>query len=143
MTVRSILERKGRNVVTIAPEQTLADAAKLLSDHRIGAVVLVNAEQGVLGILSERDIVRAVAAEGSEALEKPISAVMTSKVQVCSESATVNEVMRVMTQGRFRHLPVAKDDKLVGIVSIGDVVKWRMEEVQREAEEIRTYIATA
>ncbi|GGA53767.1 inosine-5-monophosphate dehydrogenase [Nitratireductor aestuarii] len=143
MTVRSILERKGRDVVTVAPEQTLADAARQLSENRIGAVVLVNAEQGVLGILSERDIVRAIAAEGSSALEKPISAFMTSKVQVCNESATVNEVMQVMTQGRFRHLPVAKDGKLVGLVSIGDVVKWRMEEVEREAEEIRTYIATA
>jgi CBS domain-containing protein len=143
MTVRSILERKGREVVTVAPEQTLADAARLLSENRIGAVVLVNADQGVLGILSERDIVRAIAAEGAVALDRPISAFMTSKVQVCNEAATVNEVMQVMTEGRFRHLPVEKDGRLVGLVSIGDVVKWRMEEVEREAEEIRTYIATA
>jgi len=143
MTVRSILERKGREVVTVAPEQTLADAARLLSENRIGAVVLVNADQGVLGILSERDIVRAIAAEGAVALDRPISAFMTSKVQVCNEAATVNEVMQIMTEGRFRHLPVEKDGRLVGLVSIGDVVKWRMEEVEREAEEIRTYIATA
>jgi CBS domain-containing protein len=143
MTVRSILERKGRDVVTVLPDQTLADAARLLAEHRIGAVVLVNADLSVLGILSERDIVRAIASEGSSALDKPVSAFMTSNVQVCSESATVNEVMQIMTEGRFRHLPVAKDGKLVGIVSIGDVVKRRMEEVEREAEEIRSYIATA
>jgi len=87
--------------------------------------------------------VRAIGREGAEVLEKPVSAVMTARVQVCRESHTVNEVMQIMTEGRFRHLPVEKDGRLAGIVSIGDVVKRRIEEVEREAEEIRTYIATA
>ncbi|GAA4533936.1 CBS domain-containing protein [Chelativorans composti] len=143
MTVKAILDEKGYDVVTVAPEQTLADAARKLSEHGIGAVVIADADRRIHGILSERDIVRALASEGVEAMEKPISAFMTSAVQVCSESSTVNEVMRVMTNGRFRHLPVARDGRLIGIVSIGDVVKRRLEEVEREAEEIRTYIATA
>ncbi len=143
MTVKAILDLKGREVVTIGPERTLAEAAKLLSANRIGAVVLTDAENTVHGILSERDIVRAIAAEGASALDKPISAFMTSRVRVCREHHTVNEVMRQMTEGRFRHLPVEEGGKLVGLISIGDVVKRRIEEAEREAEEIRTYIATA
>lgn len=143
MTVKTILDLKGRGVVTIAPERTLAEAARLLSENRIGAVVLTDAANTVHGILSERDIVRAIAAEGAAALDKPISAFMTARVRVCREHHTVNEVMRLMTEGRFRHLPVEEGGKLVGLVSIGDVVKRRIEEAEREAEEIRTYIATA
>lgn len=143
MTVKSILDIKGRQVVTVLSEMSLADAAKSLSANRIGAVVLIDSENIIHGILSERDIVRAIANEGADALDKPVSAFMTSSVQVCREDHTVNEVMRLMTMGRFRHLPVESSGKLAGIVSIGDVVKRRIEEAEREAEEIRTYIATA
>jgi len=142
MTVKAILDAKGRDVVTIAADRTLSEAAALLAERKIGAVVVMNGER-IGGILSERDIVRAIAQDGPTALEKPVSAAMTPKVRTCRESHTVNEVMQLMTQGRFRHLPVEKEGRLDGIVSIGDVVKRRIQEVEREAEEIRTYIATA
>lgn len=143
MTVRSILEEKGRDVFTIGPDETLMAAIRLLAGKRIGAVVVLRLDGGIGGILSERDVVRALAEGGSEALTKPISAFMTSKVQVCREENTVNDVMEVMTRVRFRHLPVENGGKLVGLVSIGDVVKRRIEDVEREAEDIKAYIATA
>ena len=143
MTVRTILDAKGRDVVTIAADETLASAAERLVARRIGALVVTADNGRIAGILSERDIVRAIVADGPGALERPVSAVMTRDVSVCRENHTVNEVMQIMTQGRFRHQPVEKDGKLAGIISIGDVVKKRIEDVEREAEEIRTYIATA
>ncbi|WP_159591848.1 CBS domain-containing protein [Chelativorans xinjiangense] len=143
MTVKAILDSKGRDVVTIAADKTLGEAAALLADRGIGAIVVKSGDDRISGILSERDIVRVIAGEGPGALEKPVSAVMTARVKVCREDHTVNEVMQIMTEGRFRHLPVEKDGRLAGIVSIGDVVKRRIQEVEREAEEIRTYIATA
>ncbi|MDN5928959.1 MAG: CBS domain-containing protein [Hyphomicrobiales bacterium] len=143
MTVRSILDEKGRDVFTIGRDETVAAAIRLLAEKRIGAIVVLRADGGIGGILSERDIVRALAEGGAGALTKPISAFMTSKVQVCREENTVNEVMEVMTRVRFRHLPVEKEGRLVGLVSIGDVVKRRIEDVEREAEHIKAYIATA
>jgi len=143
MTVKAILDTKGRDVVTIASEKTLREAVELLTERRIGAVVVMDGAGRIGGILSERDIVRALAREGAAALDMATSAFMTAKVKTCRESHTVNEVMQIMTQSRFRHLPVEESGQLVGIVSIGDVVKRRIEEVEREAEEIRTYIATA
>lgn len=143
MTVRSILDEKGRDVVTLEPRATLAQAAQLLGARRIGAVVVTAGDRRILGILSERDIVRAVGEMGAEALLLTIDRAMTAKVSTCREANTVNEVMELMTRGRFRHLPVEKDGQLDGIVSIGDVVKRRIEEVEREAEQIREYIATA
>jgi len=143
MTVKAILDTKGRDVVTIASEKTLREAVELLTERRIGAVVVMDGAGRIGGILSERDIVRALAREGAAALDMATSAFMTAKVKTCRESHTVNEVMQIMTQSRFRHLPVEESGRLVGIVSIGDVVKRRIEEVEREAEEIRTYIATA
>jgi len=143
MTVRSILESKGRDVMVITPDDTLAHAVALLAGHRIGALVVCDKDGHIKGILSERDVVRAVAAQAAGAMEQPVSAVMTAKVQVCREHHTINQVMEIMTRSRFRHMPVEEDGKLVGIVSIGDVVKRRIEDVEREAEEIRTYIATA
>jgi len=143
MTVRSILDEKGRDVFTIGPDETLSAAVRLLAEKRIGAVVVLRPDGGIGGILSERDIVRALAEGGAGALTKPISAFMTSKVQVCREENTVNDVMEVMTRVRFRHLPVEKEGRLVGLVSIGDVVKRRIEDVEREAEDIKAYIATA
>ena len=143
MTVKAILEEKGHDVVTIEPERTLAEAAEFLTRNRIGAVVVTRGEGRIVGILSERDIVRAIGNDGAEALTRSVSAAMTSEVKVCRETSTVNEVMEIMTRGRFRHLPVEKDGLLDGIVSIGDVVKRRIQDVEREAEEIRAYIATA
>ena len=143
MTVKSILEEKGHDVVTIEPGATLADAARLLGERRIGAVVVTKDDRRIAGILSERDIVRAIGTLGAEALSQTVDRVMTAKVSTCREAHTVNDVMEVMTRGRFRHLPVERDGRLDGIISIGDVVKRRIEDVEREAEQIRTYIATA
>jgi CBS domain-containing protein len=143
MTVKLILERKGYDVFSTTPDTTLSDAIVMLAKHKIGAIVVCDESRAIKGILSERDVVRVLATDGAEALWKPISETMTIKVSVCNEKHTINQVMETMTRGRFRHLPVEKDGRLHGIVSIGDVVKLRIEEVERESEEIRTYIATA
>jgi CBS domain-containing protein len=142
MTVARIINEKGRDVVTVAPEKSLAEVAAVLSQKGIGAVVVV--EGGAIrGIISERDIVRALAKHGAEALRKLAVECMTARVVTCLPEETIHDVMQKMTSGRFRHLPVVEDGKLAGIVSIGDVVKRRIEEVEREAEQIREYIATA
>lgn len=143
MTVRAILEAKGRDVVTMRPQASLAEAASALAQYRIGAIVMTDEADRIVGILSERDIVRAIGEEGAVALEQPASLYMTASVKICSEDLTINEVMQIMTRSRFRHLPVEQEGKVAGIISIGDVVKRRIEDVEREAEEIRTYIATA
>lgn len=143
MNVKSILDEKGRDVVTLPPGTTLAEAAQILGEKRIGAVVVTRGDRRIAGILSERDIVRAIGEAGADALAMTIDKVMTAKVTTCREQHTINDVMEVMTRGRFRHLPVEKDGHLDGIISIGDVVKRRIEEVEQEAEQIRTYIATA
>jgi CBS domain-containing protein len=142
MTVRRIISEKGRNVVTVAPTASLAAIAATLAEKKIGAV-LVAEKDAIGGIISERDIVRAVARHGGDVLAKPAREWMTAKVVTCKMDDTINEVMQKMTSGRFRHLPVIEDGKLAGIVSIGDVVKRRIEDVEREAEQIREYIATA
>lgn len=143
MTVKAILEAKGHNVFTAGPNEKLADAIKLLAEHRVGALVITNGDQQIVGILSERDIVRVLAKEGAAALDQAVRMVMTPKVNICNENHTVHEIMEIMTKGRFRHLPVEKDGRLDGIVSIGDVVKRRIDDAEREAEEIKAYIATA
>ncbi|MFZ1774691.1 MAG: CBS domain-containing protein [Rhizobiaceae bacterium] len=143
MTVKSILDQKGRIVTTLNPGDTIAAAAKILADRKIGAAVVVRDGNKIAGILSERDIVRLVASGGAAALAKPVSSAMTAKVKTCAEDNTVNDVMTIMTEGRFRHLPVETNGKLAGIISIGDVVKRRIDEAIREAEQIRAYIATA
>jgi CBS domain-containing protein len=143
MTVRTILSGKGRNVTTIAPDATLAQAAQLLSDRRIGAVVVAAAGDPVAGLLSERDIVRALAAKGGDAVALKVEQVMTRKVVTCREADTVGTLMERMTTGKFRHLPVVEDGRLVGIVSIGDVVKHRLGEMEKESSALRDYILTA
>ncbi|MEN3432311.1 CBS domain-containing protein [Brucella melitensis] len=143
MTVRSILETKGRDVVVIASADTLSQAVAMLNKHKIGALVVCDEAGHIEGILSECDVVRALAAQESQAMSKSVAEVMTSKVQVCHEHHTINQVMKIMTRSRFRHMPVEEGGKLVGIISIGDVVKRRIEDVERESEDIRTYIATA
>ena len=141
MTVKAILQSKGHDVMTIGPDETLAGAIRVLAEHRIGALVVTNGDRRIAGILSERDIVRVIAKEGAAALSQAVRNAMTAKVRSCNES--MNEVMEIMTRGRFRHLPVEKNGQLDGIISIGDVVKRRIEDVEREAEEIKQYIATA
>lgn len=141
MTVKHILDQKGRDVITVSPSMGTAEAVRFLADNKIGAVVVTGAGGKISGILSERDIVRAVAKNGAAALTAPISAIMTSKVTTCGEAHSINQVMELMTNGRFRHLPVEEGGKLVGIISIGDVVRRRIEDVEREAAEIKAYIA--
>jgi CBS domain-containing protein len=143
MDVEQILRIKGRTVVSIGPQSTLGEAARLLSERKIGAVLVGDQFRSVLGILSERDIVRAVARRGAAALDEPVSGAMTEKVVTCTGASAINEVMEIMTDGKFRHLPVVEGGELVGIVSIGDVVKHRLAEVEAESRAMRDYIATA
>ncbi len=143
MTVASILAHKGRDVLTAPAKATLAEIVATLAEHRIGAIVITQASGAIVGIMSERDVVREIAKHGADALDRPAEACMTRKVISCSESDTVDRVMSVMTSGRFRHLPVITADRLVGIVSIGDVVKRKIEQAERDAAELREYIATA
>lgn len=142
MTVARIINEKGRDVVTTGPDASLAEIAAVLSEKRIGAVLVVE-DDDLRGIVSERDIVRALARHGSEALRKLAADCMTPRVVTCGPDDTINDVMQKMTSGRFRHLPVLENGRIAGIVSIGDVVKRRIEEVEKEAEQIREYIATA
>ncbi|HVZ14336.1 MAG TPA: CBS domain-containing protein [Bauldia sp.] len=143
MTVERILAAKGRDVVTTAPSKRVADAVATLARRRIGALVVVEDGDRIVGIVSERDIVRLIATKDADALEQPVSAIMTKSVVTCNEGETIDSVMARMTRGRFRHLPVVGEGRLRGIVSIGDVVKARIEQVEHEAEEMRAYIATA
>lgn len=143
MIVKTILATKGSNVVTIDPTATLAEASKLLAQHRIGAVVVTGAGQRIVGIVSERDIVRALAEHGTQALSLPLTDFMTRKVVTCSCAETIAGLMERMTGGKFRHIPVVEDDRMVGIISIGDVVKMRVMEMEQEHNAMRDYIQTA
>ena len=143
MTVKAILSRKGSDVATIAPTASLSQAVKVLAERRIGALVVTGADNRVAGILSERDIVRVLAARGPDALLDNVAAVMTRKVSTCTEDETVAVIMERMTEGKFRHLPVVEQGRLAGIISIGDVVKLRVEEIEGESNALREYIATA
>jgi CBS domain-containing protein len=143
MTVKTVLATKGSDVITIAPTATLEQAIAVLDRHRIGAVVVLGADQRVIGILSERDIVRALSEHGAKALSEPLAQSMTRTVITCSEADAISEIMERMTHGRFRHIPVLEQDRLVGIVSIGDVVKQRLGEMERESEALKDYIQTA
>jgi CBS domain-containing protein len=143
MTVAAILSDKGRDVVTTSATISVGEAIHLLAERRIGALVVVERNDRIVGIISERDIVRLMAKQGADALREPVDSIMTRSVMTCSENETIDSVMSRMTRGRFRHLPVAAGGRLTGIVSIGDVVKARIEQVEREAEEMRAYIATA
>lgn len=142
MTVQRILNEKGRDVVTCRAGATLAVVVDTLTRHRIGAVVITEADE-IKGIVSERDVVAALATHGTAALDQPAESCMTQDVTTCTPSESIHELMQKMTAGRFRHIPVMEHGKLAGIISIGDVVKKRIEEVEREAEQMREYIATA
>ena len=143
MNVKTILAAKGGNVVTIEPTVDLAAAVKLLTERHIGSVVILGADHRIVGILSERDIVRALAEHGPTGLSEPVGQVMTRDVKTCSEEDTIEGLMSRMTTGKFRHMPVVQQEKLIGIVSIGDVVKFRVEEISHEANALRDYIQTA
>ena len=142
MTVRSILDAKGHQILSVEPSAKLSAAIKLLGERKIGAV-LVMSQGRMEGILSERDIVRVLGERGADVLEEPVSGVMTRKVVSCRQSDTVAALMEMMTTGKFRHLPVVEDGKVVGLISIGDIVKWRVQEYENEQEALRTYIKTA
>ncbi|HUI97540.1 MAG TPA: CBS domain-containing protein [Xanthobacteraceae bacterium] len=143
MTVREILSRKGSDVVTADPNAKLSDAVQLLAARRIGAVVITGADRRIVGILSERDIVRTLAEKGAQALESSISEVMTRKVITCGAGETVPEIMERMTVGKFRHVPVVEQGRLTGIISIGDVVKSRVQQMEQESAALQEYIRTA
>jgi CBS domain-containing protein len=134
MNVRSILSSKGCNVTTAQPTQTLEAGIRMLACLGIGSLVVLDADQRIIGILSERDIVRAIAKHGPGALTEPLARAMTRDVRICTRSETVNFIMEQMTTGRFRHMPVVEEDRLLGIVSIGDVVKHRVMELARQTE---------
>ena len=144
MQVKQILREKGREVVALSNDATLSEAARLLARKRIGALVVRDRNGSLAGILSERDVVRAVAEESVSALARPVSAYMTREVATCTELDTVQELMEMMTQGRFRHVPVLDGNgQMCGLVSIGDVVKMHIEETMREAASLRHYITAA
>lgn len=143
MIVKSILSAKGSNVVTVAPTATLGEATKILADRKIGALIVTGAGGRITGIISERDIVRAFARHGDKALPLPLTDVMTRKVVTCAPTDSVAVIMERMTSGKFRHLPVTDEGELVGIISIGDVVKYRLTELEFEKEAMRDYIQTA
>jgi CBS domain-containing protein len=135
MLVQHILTSKPKGgVVTVPPAATLADAVAVLAEHRIGAVVVSEDGAGVAGILSERDVVRELARHGPSCLAFPVSRVMTARITTCAPGDPVTEVMQKMTDGRFRHLPVMEGEKMIALISIGDVVAARMSELQLEKD---------
>jgi CBS domain-containing protein len=142
MTVRAILDFKGHHIEGVEPDAKLSAAIKTLAERKIGAV-LVMSRGRIEGILSERDIVRVLGERGARVLDEPVSTVMTRKVVSCRQADTVAGIMEMMTLGKFRHLPVVEEGMVVGLISIGDVVKWRVREYEMEQEALRDYIKTA
>ncbi|MGE0651027.1 MAG: CBS domain-containing protein [Alphaproteobacteria bacterium] len=140
MNVATVIQHKGGNVVTARPDSSIAEICNLLRSARIGAVVISPDRVRVEGIVSERDIVRALAEHGAAALAKTAADLMTRDVITCAPDEDVAGLMTVMTTGRFRHVPVCDEGALVGIVSIGDVVRVRVDEIEHEAEALRTYV---
>jgi len=142
MTVARILAEKGRSVFTTEPHRSLREVIGMLAERGVGAVVVADAGMNVLGILSERDVVRVIAQNGAAALDEQVSRFMTPKVTTVTREATVDQLMETMTEGRFRHLPVVEEGRLIGIVSIGDVVKRHVSAIDSERQALREYIAT-
>lgn len=140
MFVSDILVYKGDRVISVTPQDGLAAAIATLAARRIGAVLVLDADGAIAGILSERDVLHAVARDGAAALHRKVSEVMTSTVVTCDPDATIEYVMQTMTDRRFRHLPVVRHGRLCGMISIGDVVRLRLQEQQREAQALREYI---
>jgi len=142
MNVASILKHKGRECTTIKQNETVSEAVRALSEKNIGALVVLDDTGDIAGIVSERDIVANLANGSAELLGAPVSRIMTRDVFTCSPSDTTEQLMTQMTNSRIRHLPVKENGELAGIISIGDVVKWRIAEVESRAEALREYIAT-
>ena len=142
MLVETILQTKGTAVYTLPATSTLTEAVALLNAHNIGAIVIAGPDGTIAGILSERDIVRQLGKDPIGALAQPISNSMTSAVVTCERTTEIAEVMERMTRRRIRHMPVVEDNKLIGIISIGDVVKRKIEEIEHEAGALRDYIAS-
>lgn len=143
MTVGRILERKGFGIETASAQTSVAAITQQLDEQSIGAIVIVDDKEQLQGIVSERDVVRVLAAQGSAVLKKPASDIMTSRVVTATEDESAEELMRLMTEGKFRHVPITRDGRLVGLVSIGDLVKHRISELENEAEAFRAYILAA
>ncbi len=141
MNVKAILNEKGNEVVTLSPSATVAEVASVLHKRHIGAVVVVDDSRRIVGIIAERDIVGAIAEHGASCLDRSIADVMWSNVYRCTEDMTVDNLMQLMSARRARHLPVERDGRLVGIISIGDVVKAHIRAIENEAEHIKAYIA--
>jgi len=142
MTVRAILDSKGHHIESVEPDTRLTAAIKILAERKIGAV-LVMSKGRIEGILSERDIVRVLGERGASVLDELVSAVMTRRVVSCRQADTVAAIMEMMTLGKFRHLPVVEEGMVVGLISIGDIVKWRVREFEMEQEALQNYIKTA
>lgn len=143
MYVSDILKEKAGDLVTTTPDETVATTVRLLSTKRIGAVIVCDAAGAIVGMLSERDIVRGLATHGESVLNGQVRKLMTVKVVTCEPTDTIAEVMKRMTEGRFRHLPVVEGDALKGMISIGDVVKHRLEESEQEARVLRDYVVAS
>lgn len=141
MIIEQILNDKGRDVVTLHANNSLREAAQLLDDRKIGAVVAVGDEGEITGVLSERDIVRQVARHGEAAMALPVGGAMTRSVITVESEMPVNEALQLMTDRRIRHLPVVRNGQLAGFVSIGDLVKWKIAETEAEAEAMKSYLS--
>ena len=139
MRIADVLRGKGGAVVTIDPDATVAELVAGLADHNIGAMVVAGPD-GIKGIVSERDVVRQLHTHGASVLSRPVEKIMTTVVSTCSKEDTVDSLTLLMTENRVRHVPVLEDGKLIGIVSIGDVVKTRMQELESEHEQLQSYI---
>ncbi|MCG8926501.1 CBS domain-containing protein [Lentzea sp. CC55] len=140
MRIADVLRTKGSAVATIGQDVPVSELLRALAEHNVGAIVVVGAS-GVAGIVSERDVVRKLHESGADLLSSPVSAIMTADVFTCSPSDTVDSLMVVMTERRFRHAPVLSDGQLVGIVSIGDVVKSRIGQLEQSQDQLQAYIA--
>lgn len=143
MTVARILARKGRRVTSVRPGTTLRDVVDILADQHIGALIVTDTSERLLGIVSERDVVRAIARNGPDALDRAVSDYMTARVITAAESDSVVHIAQTMSEGRFRHMPVLENGRVVGIVSMGDAIKFRLEQMERDQDALREYIATA
>jgi CBS domain-containing protein len=141
MTVASILKQKPNRLISVAGTESLGDVAGILTRENIGAVPVLDAQGEMVGIVSERDVVRQIAREGPGVLARSVNSIMTTTVVCCAPDDSIESTMALMTRRRFRHLPVRSDGRIIGMISIGDVVKRRVEDAEREAESLRDYIA--
>lgn len=142
MRIADILRRKGHDVATVRPDATVREFIDRVAELRVGALVVSSDGQGVEGIASERDVMRGLHGSGASLLHQPVASIMTAEVHTCEPSASVDDLMRLMTERRIRHVPVLHDGRLVGIVSIGDVVKHRIDELQDERDQLVGYISS-